>query len=222
MFSACSVMMDTSTPTAAGRPPLLSAQQVCALVTRYFNLSNVCKNSVGNLPSYSDRNYHLQGESDDKYVLKVMNPLCTSCVGVEGILQVLRHLDSCFLATTPHPMTTQSGEYLIELSSAELKTGVANAELRTGDNELRTLDLKYPVFLLTFIPGLMFDHVDKHFLTPALLYEVGELLGKIDLELMVCIKLSLINSWHFMRHGVRINSQYSCAGCLGHGVGINS
>jgi Ser/Thr protein kinase RdoA (MazF antagonist) len=57
---------------------------------------------------------------------------------------------------------------------------LTRAELKDAENAM-----KYAVYVLSYIPGKIFDHVDKQCLTPALLHEIGELLGKIDKELMV-------------------------------------
>lgn len=107
-----------------------------------------------------------------------MNPLSTSYEVVEGIIKVMKHLTSHKLPC-PHPIASCKGNEQIELSGAEL---LSEGGSYPGSDKER---MKYPIYVLSFIPGQVFDHVDKKFLTPALLHEVGELLGKIDKELMV-------------------------------------
>lgn len=226
---------------AAGRPPVLSAEEVSRIVTEYFNFSSVRQDTLRQLPSYCDRNFYFQGERGEdegqEFILKLSNPLSTSYGVVKGIIRVMKHLTSCGIVC-PCPLPSETGGDLLQLSTTELKNSagseesdiskcqLSSAELKNSNSEelcraelkkdsdsivkcqLRDTNskentkqelssveakdcgseentLKYPVYLLSFIPGQIFDHVDKKYLTPALLYEIGELLGKIDKELMV-------------------------------------
>ena len=163
---------------AKGRPPSLTNEESSKVITRHFSFKEVNNASIKAFPSYRDRNYFFQGEStessDNEFVFKLSNPLSSSFSVMEGVNEVMRHLNSRNLQS-PYPLSSRTGKDLIQLSSAELK-GSADEEK----------SMKYPVYVLSFIPGDIFDHVDKRHLTPELLYEVGELLGKIDKELMVC------------------------------------
>lgn len=165
---------------AAGRPPFLSDQQALGIIKKYFNFKEVDKTSIKEFPSYRDRNYYFQGECADEshheFVFKQSNPLSTTFEVMEGVNAVMKHLHSRSLKT-PYPLPSQKGSDLIELSKSEL---LSNTEV--DDN---VPGMKYPVYVLSFIPGEIFDHVDKSSLTPELLTEVGEFLGKMDKELMV-------------------------------------
>ena len=164
---------------AAGRPPSLSKHEASVVLTKHFNFKVVNDISIKAFPSYRDRNYFFQGDytgdSANSFVFKLSNPLSTSFDVMEGVNNVMKHLNSRGLLS-PYPLVSHTGKDLIQLSSAELKEGTDGEQGST---------MKYPVFVLSFIPGQMFDHVDKKYLAPALLYEIGELLGRIDKELMV-------------------------------------
>ena len=164
---------------AAGRPPLLTNKAVSALATYYFNFNSVKESTVKVLPSYYDRNYYLEGkhavDNSRQFVLKLINPYSTSYQVIEGVIQVMKHLSLCGIAC-PHPVVSCTGKEVIKLS---------NTELLTHTNSQNEKSMKYPVFIVSFIPGEVFDHVDKKFLSPELISEVGEMMGKIDEELLV-------------------------------------
>lgn len=168
---------------AEGRPPLLSSKDASLIIKKHFNFDKVNESSIKSFPSYRDRNYYFQGESigesEFEFVFKLSNPLSTPFDVMDGVNQVMKHLYSCSLLS-PYPLTSRTGKELVELSGAELLSD-------TGSDHAEHKNMKYPVYVLSFIPGFIFDHVDKKFLTPALLHEVGDLLGKIDKELMVRI-----------------------------------
>ena len=172
--------LDASTVVRNGRPPLLSIQEVSEIIKKYFNFKEVDVLSIKSLPSYRDRTYYFQGENPDEsnheFVFKLSNPLSTPLDVMEGVNEVMKHLNSCSLHS-PYPVASNTGRALVELSSAEL----------LSDSNHSDKKMKYPVYILSFIPGQIFDHVEKEILTPQLLGELGELLGKIDKELMVII-----------------------------------
>lgn len=171
---------DSSAVIRNGRPPLLSMQEVSKIIKKYFNFKHVDMLSIKSLPSYRDRTYYFQGENPDEsnheFVFKLSNPLSTPLDVMEGVNEVMKHLNSCNLHS-PYPIASDTGKALVELSSAELLSDCNHSDSK----------MKYPVYVLSFIPGQIFDHVKKEILTPVLLSELGELLGKIDKELMVII-----------------------------------
>lgn len=175
---------DASAVIKDGRPPLLSTQEASEIIKKHFNFKKVNELSVKSFPSYRDRTYYFQGENPDEsyheFVFKLSNPLSTSLDVMEGVNEVMKHLNSHSLLS-PYPLASHTGKELIELSSAEL---LYNTDHIQSDQKKK---MKYPVYVLCFIPGQIFDHVDKAILTPALLSEVGELLGRIDKELMVIV-----------------------------------
>lgn len=200
---------DASAVVKEGRPPHLSTKKVSEIIKKYFNFKEVNELSVKSFPSYRDRTYYFQGENPDEsnyeFVFKLSNPLSTSFDVMKGVNEVMKHLNSHSLLS-PYPLASHTGAELVELSSAEL---LSNSDHTQSDQK----KMKYPVFVLSFIPGEIFDHVDKAILTPALLSEVGELLGKIDKELMVWTLIGLpvvkrgCSLYRIIRHSVHSKVQ---------------
>ncbi len=189
--------------SATGRPPLLSASAVAQTVTKCFHFKMVDEATFKHLPSYCDRNYYFQGETtlekgQEEFILKLVNPVCMSYEAIEGIIEVLKHLNSRGLLS-PYPLSSRTGTDVIELSSAELLMKKASS------NEGGEI-MKYPVYVLSFIPGEIFDHVDKKYLTPALLYQVGEMLAKIDKDLMV-------GPYLFVKCLLNNDTEHACLKC---------
>ena len=172
---------DASLVVKEGRPPLLSNQEVTTIIKKHFNFKEVNELSVKCLPSYRDRTYYFRGETpneaNSEFIFKLSNPLATSFDVMEGVTEVMKHLNSCSLVS-PCPLASTMGKELVELSSIDL---LFNIDQILFDKR----KMKYPVYVLSFIPGYIFDHVEKTILTPAVLSEVGLLLGKMDKELMV-------------------------------------
>lgn len=166
---------------AEGRPPFLTNEMVSQIVCKYFNFKSVHPTSIKSFPSYRDRTYYFQGEhadeNDHEFILKISNPYSTPSEVIQGVNDVMKHLHSHGLKS-PYPMPTRAGDDFISLTSNQLVPGSC-----TG-----TEKLSYHVCVLSFIAGKVFDHVDKKYLTPILMHEVGELLGKMDKELMVFSK----------------------------------
>lgn len=183
---------------ALGRPPHLSAKAVCKLVCKRFNFKKVTENSIKSFPSYEDRNYYLCGEplntaAGSEFVLKLNNPGHSSLQVVKGLNNLLLHLNSCgFKFSVPCPLLNSASLHLLELSAAELAEGDISSSsesmsLQNPANGSTVVDssMRYPVRVLSFIPGDLFDNVEKKHLTPALLYEAGVTLATIDKELKV-------------------------------------
>ena len=166
----------------SGRPPPLTSQAVAALATTHFNFTTISESSVKSLHGYYDRNYYLQGRyqggyqggSHGQFVLKMFNPLSTPYRSVEGIIKVMKHLSSRGFVC-PDPVVSRTGRELIELSTSELLGEVS------GDQTER----RYPVSILSYIPGEVFNQVEQEFLSAELMTEVGEWMGRLDKELMV-------------------------------------
>ena len=199
---------------AAGRPPVLRAQDVALIAARYFNFNVVHEDSLKPLPSYCDRNYYFQGEHRNdggrEFILKLANPLSTSYDVIRGIVRLMKHLNSKGLLV-PCPLSGQTEEDAIQLSSTEMNKGDRECEPSSaeGTDDEQGGTMKYPVFVLSFIPGQIFDHVNKKYLTPALLYEIGELLGRINKELVVhhCVSEVWLPQLHEVTH------TFPCSNC---------
>ena len=197
-----------------GRPPSLWHRSVSEIVRKHFNFKTVDQNSVKTLPSYDDRNYYFRGEhlyrDGYEFVLKLNNPLRTSFEEMEALACLMKHLDSCNLKfSTPFPVTTKEGRNVIQLSSKELVvvtdeqlcssptgTCVDSSTMNNGDDSIVSnksvgdvRGLSYPVSVQSFIPGCVFDSIDKTLLTSAMLFQVGEMIGIVDKELRVSIMI---------------------------------
>lgn len=165
-----------------GRPPLLTGQSVLKLLATYFKFGEVT--DIKSLPSYYDRNYYFQGkhesEEDCEFVLKTINPIAATYEVIGGITAVMKHLHS---SGFPCPLPIFGGK-LLELSATELMgiSGEEEEERVTGEERK---GMKYPVYVLTYIHGEVFNSIDKTFLTPNLFREVGEHSGRLDKELLV-------------------------------------
>lgn len=184
--------------SVSGRPPPLSRETISRITCKYFNFTKVHGDSIKSFPSYSDRNYYFQGKCMNaaslEFVLKLNNPLYTTFEEMKGICSVMEHLTSHGFSTQ-HPLTSREGSHIIKLTYAELSgTLEDNKGIETRDSTTDTCGankrepgFKYFVSVLSYIPGQLFDKVEKRYLTPKLLYEIGELLGRIDQELMASI-----------------------------------
>lgn len=193
--------------SAAGRPPSLSPEAVCKLVSKYFNVRNIVEDSVKALPSYDDVNYYLRGEAVDdsqctEFVLKVANPVYTSFPVIEGLNKLMCHVSSSgFKFATSCPIISRAGTDIISLTVEQM--GLDGSSEASTNSNCNSANMTYPVRLLPFIPGEVFDAVDKQYLTPAVLSEVGETLAMIDKELKVgmIVDMHLIILRYLVVHG---------------------
>ena len=206
----CSVVITLLTATvmsvAAGRPPNLSKEALSHVVRTYFNFSSVHEESVKIFPSYTDRNYYFEGECLDgggpEFVLKLYNPLCSSLSELKGINEIMNLIQSCGIIPQ-RPQNSRAGPDVIELYHRELLmdntsnkrvTSVKEkVALKDGPGLSISAELFCYASVLSFAHGEMFDHVEKEYLIPDLLHEIGVMLAKMDKELMVsrCSALSL-------------------------------
>ena len=128
----------------------------------------------------------------------------------EALACLMKHLDSCNLKfSTPSPVTTKEGRNVIQLSSKELMvvtdeqlcsspTGTCvdsskmNNAIISNEGVGDVENLSYHISVVSFIPGCVFDSIDKTLLTSAMLFQVGEMFGIVDKELRVSIILLCI------------------------------
>ena len=191
--------------TSAGRPPELSNQDVSRIVCKYFNFTSVQEDVIKRFPSFEDRNFYFEAINNDGkcggFILRLSNPLGILLEELQGIHDLLKHLKSCGLALS-YPLESQSGPTIVPLSLDQLVAGEVQSSTHTG-NEVREGNrsgsnpsgplvkqiptLLYYAYVLVFVPGKIFHDIDKKFLVPSLLFEYGELIGRIDKELMVSV-----------------------------------
>ena len=177
-----SIVMSTS----AGRPPKLSKSTISRVVLKYFNFSVVDEDSIKNFPSYDDVNYYFQGKTPagggNEFVLKLTNPLHTSFSELKGIYEVMKHVQSCGLIPQC-PQKSRAGPDAIQLSHKELLEGGAGAD-HINNTTARLNEPFCYVSVLSYAEGEMFDLVEKKYLTPNLLHEIGVMLAKMNKELV--------------------------------------
>jgi Ser/Thr protein kinase RdoA (MazF antagonist) len=180
---------------AAGRPPLLSSTAVCSLVSRYFNVRNIAEDSVKSLPGYDDVNYYLCGEHLDseytEFVLKLGNPVYTPFPVMVGLNKLMNHISSRgFKFATPRPLFSSEGTDILSLTAKQLTSAgaVCDKEPPKSNGGMACNSkggMEYLVRLLPYIPGKVFDDVEKEYLIPEVLNEVGAVLATIDKEFTV-------------------------------------
>lgn len=193
--------------SAAGRPPNLSNKSIIKLLKETFPFKHINDGTIKALPSYDDRNYYFKGElehpqleenlkascsdstssaacsQEQEYVLKVNNPVFASFDVLKGINVILRRLCAKGFSCI-RPLCSRNNSDAIEVEGKEL--------LKFGDLEEEGADIpeatktnKFVVRVMTFIPGEMFDEIEKRFVTPKLLYEVGKYIGRVCEEIQV-------------------------------------
>lgn len=207
--------------TSAGRPPHLSNQDVSRVVCKYFNFTSVREDTIKGLPSYEDRNFYFVGSGDDgkegEFILKLSNPHGILVEELQGINDLMKHLKSRGLSLV-YPLASRTGVDIIPLSCDELMAEVfsevpshtqTNQEMSERDMKYSNAsgqpvechgsrgELMYYIRILAFVPGKIFHYVEKTSLVPSLMYEYGEMLGKMDKELMVslCVLVSSYTLW---------------------------
>lgn len=192
-----------------GRPPELFNKDVSRVVCKYFNFTSVREDLIKSFPSYEDRNYYFIGSNDDykdgEFILKLSNPHGILIEELQGINDLMNHLKSCGLSLT-YPLPSQTGADIVSLSHAELiaedLSGIQSLSPTNKENEVNSMEksngmdasgqlpepqngLTYYMRVLAFVPGKLFHYVEKTCLVPSLMYEYGEMLGRMDKEMMV-------------------------------------
>jgi len=164
---------------SCGRPPDLSQSEVSSVVSKYFCFSAVTRDSVKALPGYDDRNYYFQGTtlagSTGPFLIKFLNNVHTSFSEAEGCYQITQALQAGGLIPQA-PEKSRSGQNVLQLHFSDLK-------LSNGEGGL--IDMPYPVYILPFVEGEQFDKIDKWYLIPELLRDIGTKIGAMDQILKV-------------------------------------
>ena len=179
---------------ATGRPPSLSPGAVTKILKECFHFQDVDEQSVKQLPSYDDRNFYFRGTvtpeasavntiSSREYVLKLNNPLIVSYDVLKGINDLLNHLHAKGFTKCNRPLASREGGDLLVITRDKLLEYESHLEpIETVD---KSGDSAFFLRVLTFIPGECFDKVNKHWLNPKLLYDVGHCIGSAEAILQV-------------------------------------
>lgn len=173
----------------------MTPEAVCALVVKFYPFKHVFPDSYRLLPSYYDRNIYFEGarvwcegasesvtdHGRKAFILKISNSELKIEV-VEGMNAMMFFLNERGVPCCC-PIATREGSHVIAASKSQL-LGVAD------DTQS---DVKFTVRVLTYVPGVPMDKLEKeHIMTEELLYSVGQLAGKIDCELQVSIRIHIM------------------------------
>ena len=186
-----------------GRPPALSNSAIAKLIKDHFRFSLVNEATVKELPSYVDRNIYFRGtpeltdtshcygelvSSTDQpdeleYVLKLNNPFFASYDILCGIDELLVYLHRKGINKCIYPLKSRKGDDTLEISREHLLTyeSLVSSEVSVSEGT----EVKFLMRVVTYIPGECLDHVEKQYLTPGLLYDIGNYIGRVDAVLSV-------------------------------------
>ena len=195
----CNVMNNL---VSAGRPPPLGNAAVAKLVKDYFPFKFVDELSVKQFPAYDDRNFYFRGtleegatpfatpiaEEDPKaaknfekeYVLKLGNPLFASHEVLKGTNVLLNHLHANGCSWCIRPLVGRDGSDVFVIAREKLREYDSTPVLPE-----KTAEPNVHMRVVTFIPGECFDEVEKQYLTPRLLYDLGHHLGSASAIMQV-------------------------------------
>ena len=176
-----------------GRPPDLCAHAVAELICKLFPFKEVEEYSVNQLESYDDRNFYFCGDlerefqtlgngikSDSReFVFKLSNPLLASYEVTEGLNAIMQHLNQEGF-NCPLPLKGRKGSEIENVSESQLIETQRNNSV-CGNERI------FCARVLTFIPGELMDRVNEHCLTPQLLYNIGNFVGRMDTALQVTL-----------------------------------
>lgn len=176
----------------AKRPPALSNEAVSVLLFRHFPFTHVSMESFKPLPSYDDRNWFFEGALEEKayrsclhgtqypFVLKILNSGLT--LGeAKGMNEMMLLLSERGIPVT-RPIATRSGHHTVALTLSEMEPPRTN---KSSSAEKGEEDQTYAVRVLTYLPGIPMDKLDKKHFTPDLAYSLGKMAGKMDSILQV-------------------------------------
>ena len=176
--------------SSCGRPPDLSQSEVSSVVCKYFNFSAVDKESVKALVGYDDRNYYFQGTNlvgkTNRFIIKISNNVHISFLEVEGCCEIIQALHAGRIIRQA-PEKSRSDQAVVQLHFNDLKQSCGNGlgkETPPGLN-----DMTYAVSILSFVEGELFDEIDKKYLVPEVMKDIGVKLGTMDKILKVFIVL---------------------------------
>ena len=204
--------------TSGGRPPELSKLGVSTVICRYFKFSAVNEDSVKSLPGYDGRNYYFEGTTlagrNGQFIFKVFNRVLNSFSGIEGCNKLICTLQATGILCQV-PERSRAGPDTIQLKLSNLSNDVSsNIETviakesnnhtieNSYEKHLVTVScpddsILYVVSILSFVPGVLLDNIDKKYLVPEVLWEIGMKMALMDKELKVCdyITTSSVTLW---------------------------
>ena len=187
---------------SAGRPLALRNPALVKLIRNLYNFMHIDENSITNFPSFNDQIYYfrgiptplqnlndvpngivsecvnIEGVQVDEFIFKIFNSSFTPLKHAEGYSAIWTHLLSKGFDYTEQIVTKQ-GRTLATVTAQEL------SQFETEASQIHDGDTPFAVRVMKYIPGELFDNVDKKYLTPRLMYNVGAFVGKVDAALNV-------------------------------------
>jgi Ser/Thr protein kinase RdoA (MazF antagonist) len=166
--------------------PLVSKELALSLVQKYFDLEVV---EVKELDSYQDRNFYLktiqkhEDHENIEFVLKILNYVDSAIEGmVEAQSAAMLFLKDKGLVC-PVPVLTSSGSRIVYRDCSKLDSSqIDDSRIGAVSNKLSAIRL------LRYVPGELLKDVSV--LTPDLLFDLGQYIGKLDEILKVFIASS--------------------------------
>ena len=164
------------------RPPPLAFETAHSLLSGRFAFKIVSPTSFKQLPSYDDRNFYFEGQLDssepsdgvgtEPFVLKISNPM-RGLQFLNATNAMMLHLRAKGIKCS-EPVMSKFGRYIEKVSEKELLVGQSEGG-----------EVIYPVRVMKFVPGEMMNGIEVKFLTPRLLYNVGQFVGQVNTALEV-------------------------------------
>ena len=172
----------------AGRPPDLTPRGVADLVCKLFPFKTVEESSVTQFDSYDDRNFYFCGTLDhealgdggcnsSEFVFKLSNPLLASYEVTEGLNEIMCRINRKGF-NCPLPLKGRKGKEIEKVSESELVEAQAG-EVVHGEERV------FCARVVVFLPGELMDKVEIKYLTPELLYNIGNYVGRMNAAMQV-------------------------------------
>ena len=179
----------------AGRPPDLTPRAVANLVCKLFPFKTVDESSVNQFDSYDDRNFYFCGNLDretledescnsSEFVFKLSNPLLASYEVTEGLNEIMCRINKKGFKC-PWPLKGRRGNAIEKVPKSEL------VESQAGEVVCREEQI-FCARVVVFVPGELMDKVDIKYLTPELLYNVGNYVGRMNAAMQVNCVVNVI------------------------------
>ncbi len=174
----------------SGRPPQLKPLSIVKLLKLHYGFQQADEDSVKHLPSYYDVNFYFRGipnqdALEGEYMLKILNRAHISNEIAVGLSALWAHLNKKGLNYT-NMLPNIQGDRVTTLTVQEL------VQFEEEQPSEAVLSLAFSIRVMRFVPGEVFDAVDKRYLTPSLLFDVGAFTGRIDTALQVILPLICI------------------------------
>lgn len=195
------VLRPSSLSVTAGRPPNISNQRLIQLLTSTLHFKEVNESEIKPLRSYADRNYYFRGTLDFplissgpantsvtntslecEYVFKINNPLLANFEEIKGINFITRHLNNQGFRGIQDALSNRNGQDVFVILRDDVLEYCNLGD--SADPPLAEASIYY-LRVMTYIPGELYKEIDRRYITPDLLLELGSVIGRMAKELQV-------------------------------------